>query len=94
MELSSTASLRVSLETLRNGLGGLDAHRHSLLNRVPHVGDWQRFSYQHLSMMDLAYLTAKTKHEFALLRGKQGDILVHGDTMHCTFDGHTSFFDA
>ncbi len=86
IELSSTQSLRVSLDSLRNGSGGLDAHRQSLLNRVPESGTWARFPYEHLSMKDLAYLTAKTGHEFAILRGKNEDILFHGDAQHCSFD--------
>lgn len=37
-------------------------------------------------MNDLAYLTAKTGHEFAILRGKSEDILFHGEHLRCTFD--------
>lgn len=37
-------------------------------------------------MKDLAYLTAKTGHEFAILRGKSEDILFHGKATRCTFD--------
>ena len=35
---------------------------------------------------DLAYLTAKTGHEFVILRGKYQDILFHGAAQRCTFD--------
>ena len=38
-------------------------------------------------LKDLAYLTAKTGDEFALLRGKKEDILFHGDSRNCVFDG-------
>lgn len=86
IELQSSQSMRVSLESIRRGEGGLDEHRASMLRRVPDVGDWAKFSYEHLSMKDLAYLTAKTGHEFAILRGKHEDILFHGTARRCTFD--------
>lgn len=37
-------------------------------------------------MKDLAYLTAKTGREFAILRGKSEDILFHGESLQCAFD--------
>lgn len=86
IELQSTQSMRVSLESIRRGEGGLDEHRAAMLSRVPDVGDWAKFSYEHLTMKDLAYLTAKTGHEFAILRGKREDILFHGAAQRCTFD--------
>lgn len=54
--------------------------------RVPSSGDWARFPLNHLTMKDLAYLTAKTGHEFAILRGKTEDILFHGENLRCAFD--------
>ena len=84
--LFSAQSLRISLASLRDGSGGLDAHRQSMLDRVPCPGDWAKFSLGHLSMKDLAYLTAKTGHEFAILRGRTEDILFHGEGLRCTFD--------
>lgn len=86
MELQSAQSMRVSLEAIRRGEGGLDAHRTIMLQRVPEPGDWARFLLNHLQMKDLAYLTAKTGHEFAILRGKSEDILFHGHATRCTFD--------
>lgn len=86
IELQSTQSMRVSLESIRRGDAGLDEHRAAMLRRVPDVGDWAKFSYGHLSMKDLAYLTAKTGHEFAILRGKRIDILFHGSERNCIFD--------
>lgn len=86
IELLSTQSMRVSLESIRCGNGGLDAHRQNMLNRVPETGDWAKFPYEHLKMKDLAYLTAKTGHEFAILRGKSEDILFHGESRRCVFD--------
>lgn len=78
IELQSTHSLRVSLEAVRKGEAGLDEHRAAMLRRVPEIGDWAEFPYEHLEMKDLAYLTAATGHEFAILRGKRKDILFHG----------------
>ena len=57
-----------------------------MLRRVPEVGDWAKFPHEYLSMKDLAYLTAKTGHEFAILRGKREDILFHGTARLCKFD--------
>lgn len=74
------------MESIRRGEGGLDEHRVSMLRRVPDIGDWAKFPYEHLSMKDLAYLTAKTGHEFAILRGKHQDILFHGTAQRCSFD--------
>ncbi len=87
IELSSAQSMRVSLESIRCGEGGLNEHRTSMLNRVPESGDWAKFPYKHLTMKDLAYLTAKTGDEFAILRGKQEDILFHGEARRCAFSG-------
>lgn len=86
IELQSAQSTRVSLESIRRGEGGLDEHRAAMLRRVPDVGDWASFPYEHLTMKDLAYLTAKTGHEFAILRGKHTDILFHGSGRNYTFD--------
>ena len=74
-KLSSTQSLRVSLESVMKGTSGLNEHRVSLLNRAPKTDDWARFSKNSLTMKDLAFLTAKTGDEFAILRGKKEDIL-------------------
>lgn len=85
IELQSTQSMRVSLESIRRGEGGLDEHRAAMLRRIPDIGDWANFPREHLTMKDLAYLTAKTGHEFAILRGKHEDILFHGASRNCTF---------
>lgn len=84
--LSSRQSMRTSLESIKAGSGGLDAHRTSMLNRVPEINDWAKFPLNHLEMKDLAYLSAKTGHEFAILRGRREDILFHGDARRCSFD--------
>ena len=76
-----------SLQAIRNGTDGLSAHRQHMLDRVPNVGDWGSFSLESLTTKDVAYITAKTGHEFAILRGKREDILFHGDFDHCNFSG-------
>lgn len=86
--LSSSKSMRISLEAVRNGEAGLNAHRQSLLERVPKQGDWARFTLNSLELKDLAYLTASTGDEFALLRGKKEDIMFHGDARNCCFEGN------
>lgn len=86
-KLSSAQSLRVSLENVMRGNSGLNEHRVNLLNRVPKTNDWARFNKDSLCMKDLAFLTAKTGDEFAILRGKKEDILFHGSRYHCDFEG-------
>ena len=85
--LESSRSVQISLEAIREGEAGLNPHRQSMLNRVPEVGDFASFRLGSLELIDLAYLTAKTGHEFALLRGKENDILFHGEPLHCDFLG-------
>jgi len=69
MTLESTKSIQISLETIRSGDAGLNAHRQMMLGRTPETGDWARFALNSLELIDLAYLSAKTGHEFAILRG-------------------------
>jgi hypothetical protein len=85
LTLESSRSTRISLEAIRKGDAGLNPHRQSMLNRVPEIGDSATFRHGSLELIDLAYLTAKTGHEFAVLRGKDIDILFHGDSRHCEF---------
>lgn len=87
MILSSSRSMEISLTDIRNGEAGLNAHRQTMLSRVPDVGDWASFTVESIELKDLAYLTAKTGHEFALLRGKKQDILFHGTAVNCRFVG-------
>ena len=84
--LSSTASTKTSLEAIRNGEAGLTEKRKNMLARVPTPNDWATFEKDTISIKDIAYLSAATHHEFALLRGKTKDIIVHGVELHCYFD--------
>lgn len=83
--LDSSRSTQISLEAIREGNAGLNTHRQKMLDRVPEVGDSATFKHESLQLIDLAYLTAKTGDEFAILRGKDMDILFHGDARHCAF---------
>lgn len=86
LQLSSNKSLQISLEGIRLEKAGLNTHRKSVLNRVPHSGDWAKFTKDSLTTKDLAFLSAKTKDEFAILRGKNEDILFHGTHYHCELE--------
>lgn len=86
MILSSTKSTRTSLESIRSGEGGLNEKRRAILERVPNTSDWAKFAKDSICNKDLAYLSAAVGHEFALLRGKNEDILFHGSQLKCNFD--------
>ena len=86
IKLSSSLSTRKSLEAIRNGEAGLTERRRNILNRVPHSNDWAAFERDSVSTRDIAYLSAATSHEFALLRGKKKDIVFHGVERHCNFN--------
>ena len=85
--LDSSRSTQISLEAIREGDAGLNSHRQVMLSRVPEVGDFASYQHKSLELIDLAYLSAKTGHEFAILRGKENDILFHGEPTHCEFLG-------
>lgn len=84
--LASANSLKVALEYINKGQAGLNEHRTQLLNRVPNSYEWVRLSRESVTIEDLAYLSAETDDEFALLRGKNEDVLYHGDHMTCPID--------
>lgn len=79
-------STRISLEAVRLGEAGLNQHRQGLLNRVPNQNDWVALEKNRVTVKDIAYLSAATHDEFALLRGKTRDILFHGEKEHCYFN--------
>lgn len=85
LKLSSSKSLIISLEKVKQGKAGLNKHRQSLLNRVPKPNDWSNFPKGSITMKDIAFLTAKTGDEFAILSGKREDILFHGNRYQCLF---------
>ncbi|MBR6230245.1 MAG: hypothetical protein IKQ97_10950 [Eubacterium sp.] len=87
LSLASSRSTRVSLAGVRVGRYDLNEHRQKLLSRVPKSGNYVLLEKDSLEIMDLAYLTAKTKDEFAILRGKNEDVLFHGTSMSCRFTG-------
>ena len=87
LTLSSSRSTQISLEAVRNGKAGLDAHRQGMFDKIPKQGNRASFKKDSIELKDLAYLTAKVGDEFALLRGKHEDILYHGSRGECTFLG-------
>ena len=85
IRLSSAKSMEISLEQVRLGNAGLNRHREVLLARVPNSYDWATAPKGSISMKDIAYLTAQTGDELAILSGKKEDILFHGVRNHCIF---------
>ena len=83
--LASSASTRTSLTAIRLGEAGLNAHRKMILDRIPQSGDWGAFTLDGIEIKDLAYLSAYTGDEFALMRGKEKDVVLHGTPEHCYF---------
>lgn len=81
--LSSAASTRISLKAVYDGEAGLNEKRKQLLMRVPNSNDWAEFAFESITTKDIAYLSAATHHEFALLRSKKQDVLFHGTDYHC-----------
>ena len=81
--LASEESTIRSLASIRNQEDGLNRHRQSLLSRVPERREYASFPVYTVEDKDLAYLSAATGDEFALLRSKQEDILYHGEPFHC-----------
>lgn len=85
--VSSTKSTITSLKKISEGRAGLNNHRLSLYNKVPNSGDWAKVKKGSVSNKDVAYLSAFTNHEFAVLSGKNEDIIFHGTHRHCEFKG-------
>ncbi len=84
--IKSSKSTQVALNAIRFGEAGLNAHRHNLLSRAPVTGSFASFPKNSIEVEDLAYLSAHEDHEFALLRGKNNDILIHGEHSKVNFD--------
>lgn len=61
----------------------MNERRKNLLARVPDSNSSAEFEKDSITTKDLAYLSAATHHEFALLRGKKQDVLFHGREYHC-----------
>ncbi len=86
--LSSDKSYMTSLKSIKNGEAGLNVRRTKMLEKVPNPGNWCIFKKNYLTTKDIAFLSAYTNHEFAILRGKSNDILFHGTERHCIFDNN------
>lgn len=81
--MASASSTRISLKAVYDGAAGLSERRKQFLKRVPKSNDWAEFERDSITTKDIAYLSAATHQEFALLRGKKNDILFHGTEYHC-----------
>lgn len=86
VSLSSSHSLAVSLQAIATQKANLSTKRIQMLNRTPEPGDWANFPANSIEIKDLAFLSAYTGHEYALMRGKKHDILFHGTHYKCNFD--------
>ncbi len=86
VSIESTKSKITALKKVHDKKAKLNKHRCGLLNRVPNDGDYEFFAKGHVTIEDLAYLTACTGCEFALLKGKKNDVLFHGGKYNCSFD--------
>ena len=84
--LASSASTKISLDAIRNKEAGLNEHRTRLLSRVADRECWGTFPLESVEIKDLAYLSAATGDEFALLRSKHSDILYHGSPLRCRIE--------
>lgn len=87
LNLASTESFRKSLEALKTDKAKLSEKRKRMLKRVGEQNTWDKFELNSINSHDLAYLTAFSGDEFALLRGKHEDILLHGTKIKCKFEG-------
>lgn len=83
LRIRSSESKKISLEYVYAGKAGLNKHRKNLFNRTVKSGDWTVISKDSVTLDDLAYLSAYTKHEYALWEGKNDVVLHHGSAMKC-----------
>lgn len=92
--LASEESMRKSLESIRHGDDKLSKRRASILSKVRERDTYEHFPLDFIEYIDLAYLSAATGDEFALLRGKREDILYHGTRFNCHIEDHDLLIDA
>ena len=90
LSIESTKSKITALKKVHEKKAELNKHRSGLLKRIPNIGEYEIFEKGHVTLEDLAYLTAFTDCEFALLKGKKNDILFHGERNKCCFDTNIS----
>lgn len=81
--LASSQSYKRSLEYVRNGKAGLSKARKAMLERVPEENSWTSVKKGKITAKDIAFLSAHTKHEFAIWESKHDTILCHGSQYHC-----------
>lgn len=91
--IASSKSTRISLNFIRQHQNGLNKHREKLLNRVPNQGEYVFLRLNSVTDEDIAYLSAYTGDEFALLRGKNEDVIFHGTPLHCHLEKNELLMD-
>lgn len=82
MEIASRESqYKEYLANLFNGNVTLRKKQKEALSKVPEAGNWNYFRNKEVTIQDLAALTAATGDEFALFSGRNGKIVIHGNSM-------------
>lgn len=78
---SRESQYKAYLANLSSGDITLRKKQKEVLKKVPKAGDWNYFRNKEVDIKDLAALTAATGDEFALFAGKNGKIVIHGNSM-------------
>ncbi len=69
------------LSNLSNGKISLRKKQKEVLSKIPKAGNWGYFRNKEIDTEDLAALTAATGDEFALFKGDNGKIVIHGSSI-------------
>jgi len=78
--------LKVLIEALQKNEIGLNDARRKMLARTPEPNDWAAFTYR-IETEELIWIAAATGDSFALFRGEDIDILLHGQNDSCNVSG-------
>ena len=78
--------LKVLIEALQQNEIGLNDYRRKMLDRTPEPNDWAAFTYR-IEPEELIWAAAATGDSFALLRGEDIDVLLHGQNDSCNVSG-------
>lgn len=78
--------LKVLVEALQKNEIGLNDYRRKMLARTPEPNDWAAFTYR-IEPEELIWVAAATGDSFALFRGEDIYILLHGQNGSCNVSG-------
>lgn len=82
LEIASRESqYKEYLANLSYGNVTLRKKQKKALSKIPKPGDWSHYRNKEITTEDLAALTAYTGDEFALFSGKNGKIVIHGNSI-------------